>query len=62
MRTGLARSKKEVRRLIAQRGARLEGEPITDETLTLTAADLAAGPLKLSAGKKRHALIRLASR
>ncbi len=61
VRTGLARSKKEVRRLIAQGGARLEGEPIRDETLTLTAADLAAGPLKLSAGKKRHALIRLAS-
>ncbi|GIX16903.1 MAG: tyrosine--tRNA ligase [Rhodothalassiaceae bacterium] len=60
VRAGLASSRKEVRRLIAQGGARLEDRPIRDETLVLTAAELSAGPLKISAGRKRHALIRLA--
>jgi len=56
---GLAQSNKEVRRLIAQGGARMNDAPVTDEGLTVTAADLHAGPVKLSAGKKRHALVKL---
>ena len=56
---GLASSKKEVRRLIAQGGARLNDHPIDDETRRVTAADLVDGVIKLSAGKKRHALVKL---
>ncbi|MBF0375107.1 MAG: tyrosine--tRNA ligase, partial [Alphaproteobacteria bacterium] len=39
-------------------GARLNDEPESSETRTLSAADLRDGVVKLSAGKKRHALIR----
>ncbi|MBC6443177.1 MAG: tyrosine--tRNA ligase [Rhodobacteraceae bacterium] len=59
VRTGLARSGKEARRLIADGGARLNNAPITDPVLMLGAADL-EGVVKLSAGRKRHALARLA--
>jgi tyrosyl-tRNA synthetase len=58
VRTGLASSGKEARRLIAEGGARLDDRPLTDPGLTLDAAAL-AGTLKLSAGKKRHALVTL---
>jgi tyrosyl-tRNA synthetase len=58
VRAGLAASGKEARRLIAEGGARLDDRPLTDAGLTLDAASL-AGTLKLSAGKKRHALVRL---
>jgi len=56
---GLARSKKEVRRLIAQGGAKLNDTPLQGEEAQLQPNDLAAGPAKLSAGKKRHALVTL---
>ncbi|MFQ5346810.1 MAG: tyrosine--tRNA ligase [Rhodothalassiaceae bacterium] len=55
---GLASSKKEVRRLIAQGGARLNDRPITDEGRRVGEADLVDGAVKLSAGRKRHALVR----
>jgi len=55
-RAGLAESGKAARRLIADRGARLNGAPLTDAGRMIRAADLAR-PLKLSAGKKRHALV-----
>ncbi len=58
VRSGLAASGKEAKRLITEGGARLNDEPVTDPGLMLGASDLAA-PLKLSAGKKRHALVRL---
>jgi tyrosyl-tRNA synthetase len=58
VRSGLAASGKEARRLIAEGGARLDDRPLTDPGLTLDAAAL-AGTLKLSAGKKRHALVTL---
>jgi tyrosyl-tRNA synthetase len=58
VRSGLAASGKEARRLIAEGGARLDDRPLTDPGLTLDAAAL-AGRLKLSAGKKRHALVTL---
>jgi len=57
-RSGLAKSGKEAKRLIAENGARLNDAPLTDAGLMITPADLDA-PLKLSAGKKRHALVRL---
>lgn len=58
-RTGLAASGKEAKRLIAEGGARMNDAPITDAGLMIRAADLAQ-PIKLSAGKKRHALVVLA--
>jgi len=52
----LAKSGKAAKRLIANRGAHLNGAPLTDAGWMIQAADLAR-PLKLSAGKKRHALM-----
>ncbi|MEH6654341.1 tyrosine--tRNA ligase [Loktanella salsilacus] len=59
VRAGLAASGKEAKRLIADNGARLNDEPLTDAGLMVT-PDMLAAPIKLSAGKKRHALVRLA--
>ncbi|APZ54252.1 tyrosine--tRNA ligase [Salipiger abyssi] len=59
VRAGLAKSGKEAKRLIAENGARIDDAPLTDAGLMLDAGALAA-PVKLSAGKKRHALVKLA--
>lgn len=56
VRTGLAASGKDAKRLILEGGARLNDEPVTDAGLRLGASHLAE-PLKLTAGKKRHALV-----
>ena len=56
VRAGLAGSGKEVKRLIAENGARLDDAPLTDAGMMLDAGALAS-PVKLSAGKKRHALV-----
>ena len=58
VRSGLASSGKEAKRLIAEGGARLNDEPVKDAGLMLGAEDFAKS-VKLSAGKKRHALARL---
>ena len=55
---GLTGSKKEARRLIAQGGARVNEARVTDETTTVGPSDLTDGVIKLSAGRKRHALVR----
>ena len=56
---GLARSNSEARRLIRGGGARVNDEPVTEETGTVGSDDLTAeGVVKLSAGRKRHALVR----
>ncbi|TCO70465.1 tyrosine--tRNA ligase [Rhodovulum euryhalinum] len=55
---GLAASGKEAKRLVAEGGARINDE-IVSEVRLMTADEIAPG-LKLSAGKKRHALVRLA--
>jgi tyrosyl-tRNA synthetase len=58
-RTGLAASNAEAKRLIKQGGARLNDAPVTNEMQPVTLADLnPEGVVKLSAGKKRHALVR----
>ena len=58
-RSGLAASKSEARRLIKGGGARVNGDAIRDDAAVLTLADVAAGGyIKLSAGRKKHALIR----
>ena len=57
-RANLAASKGEARRLIKSGGARINDAPVADEMRPVTAADLDAdGAIKLSAGKKRHALV-----
>ncbi len=56
VRSGLARSGKEAKRLIAEGGARLNDEPVSDPGQMIDAGSLSQ-PLKLSAGKKRHALV-----
>jgi tyrosyl-tRNA synthetase len=59
VRAGLASSKGEARRLIKGGGARLNDAAVADEAAVLRAADLNAdGVAKLSAGRKRHALVR----
>jgi tyrosyl-tRNA synthetase len=59
VKAGLAKSGKEARRLIAEGGARLDDAPVTEAGRMLDAAAFRGGAIKLSAGKKRHALVRL---
>jgi tyrosyl-tRNA synthetase len=59
VRAGLAKSGKDAKRLIAEGGARLDDAPVSDAGRLLDAEALKAGPVKLSAGRKRHALVRL---
>jgi tyrosyl-tRNA synthetase len=58
VKSGLATSGKEAKRLISENGAKLDDAPLTDAGLMIDAAALAS-PIKLSAGKKRHALVQL---
>ena len=58
VKAGLAKSGKEAKRLIAENGARLDDKLVTNTNLVLTAKMLTK-PIKLSAGKKRHALVTL---
>lgn len=56
---GLAASLGEARRLIRGAGARINDESVTDEARRLTLSDVNAdGVIKLSAGRKRHAVVR----
>jgi tyrosyl-tRNA synthetase len=57
---GFVASKGEARRLIRQGGVRLNDAALTEETRSLTVADLVEGAAKLSAGRKRHVLVRAA--
>ncbi|MCI5111849.1 MAG: tyrosine--tRNA ligase [Marivita sp.] len=58
VRSGLAKTGKEAKRLIAENGAKIDDAPLTDAGLMIDASAL-ANPIKLSAGKKRHALVKL---
>ncbi|GAB5437065.1 tyrosine--tRNA ligase [Falsiruegeria mediterranea] len=58
VKSGLAKSGKEAKRLIAENGAKLDDAPLTDGGLMIDAGALSS-PIKLSAGKKRHALVQL---
>jgi len=51
---GFCASKGEARRLIAGGGARVDGEKVANELLTIT---MAAQPIRVSAGKKHHGLL-----
>ena len=56
VRAGLAASGKDAKRLIAEGGAKVNDEIVTDSGLRYGASHLAE-PMKLTAGKKRHALV-----
>ena len=56
VRAGLAATGKDAKRLIQEGGARMNDEVVTDAGLRVGAGMLAE-PLKLTAGKKRHALV-----
>jgi tyrosyl-tRNA synthetase len=57
--SGLAASNSEARRLIRGGGARINDNVVENETKPISAEDLGAnGLLKLSAGRKRHVLVR----
>ncbi|WP_027243726.1 tyrosine--tRNA ligase [Leisingera daeponensis] len=58
VKSGLAKSGKDAKRLIAEHGAKIDDQPLTDAGLIIDAGALTS-PIKLSAGKKRHALVRL---
>jgi len=59
VRAGLSQSNGQARRLIRGGGARLNDAVISEETQTIGSQDIGEnGALKLSAGKKRHVLVR----
>jgi len=56
---GLTESRNEARKLIKGGGARLNDKPIVSDAATVGEGDLdSSGTLKLSAGRKRHVLVR----
>ncbi|KJS37888.1 MAG: tyrosyl-tRNA synthetase, partial [Hyphomonas sp. BRH_c22] len=57
---GLAESNGEARRLIKQGAAKVNDVTVSDQNGVLGTADLIDGAIKLSAGKKRHALLKVA--
>ena len=59
VRAGLAASGKDAKRLIQEGGAKVNDEIVTDTAIRYGAGHFAE-PLKLTAGKKRHALVVLA--
>jgi len=54
---GFAKSNGDARRLIRGGGARVNDNSIRDENTIISHADFRLGKVKISAGKKRHALI-----
>lgn len=58
VKSGLAGSGKEAKRLISENGAKINDEPLAEAGIMIDAAALAT-PMKLSAGKKRHALVQI---
>ncbi|HIP22398.1 MAG TPA: tyrosine--tRNA ligase [Rhodobacteraceae bacterium] len=57
VKSGLSKSGKDAKRLIAEGGAKLNDEAVKETGRMVTAAEIAA-TIKLSAGKKRHALVK----
>ena len=55
---GLSKSNGEARRLIEQGAIRVNDDAVTDPNAKVSSADLKDGAIKISAGKKRHALIK----
>jgi tyrosyl-tRNA synthetase len=59
VRAGLAASNGEAKRHISAGALRVNDKAVADENATLSAADLIDGAIKLSVGKKNHALLRV---
>ena len=57
---GFAKSNSDARRLIRGGGARVNGSSVSDENTLISHSDFKFGKVKISAGKKRHALIIIA--
>jgi tyrosyl-tRNA synthetase len=57
--TGLSKSKGEARRLIRGGGARLNGKTVEQENICLELRDFVNGNVKLSAGRKKHIVVRI---
>ncbi|MBN2753054.1 MAG: tyrosine--tRNA ligase [Rhodospirillaceae bacterium] len=57
--TGLSATKGEARRLIKQGAVKINDATLTDTEAKLMPEHLNAGQIKLSAGKKRHALVKI---
>ncbi len=60
VRAGLAASNGEAKRAIAAGSIKVNDAPVADENAALASADLRDGVIKLSLGKKKHALLRIA--
>lgn len=60
VRAGLAASNGEARRAVKGGGARVNDEAVGDERAELGVDDIRDGVIKLSIGKKKHALVKLA--
>ncbi len=58
VKTGLSNSGKEAKRLISEGGAKIDDVIVTETRTMLSAVDIAK-TVKLSAGKKRHALVKI---
>ena len=58
VKSGLVKSGKEAKRLMKEGGAKMNDAPVKDPGTILSPADI-DGTIKLSAGKKRHALVKL---
>ena len=58
VKSGLANTGKEAKRLIAEDGAKLNDSPLKDAGLMLQISDFDR-PVKLSKGKKRHTLVQI---
>ncbi len=56
---GFAASKGEAKRLIEQGGVKLNDKIVGEITATITSADLDAGQARISAGKKKHGVIKV---
>ena len=54
---GFAQSNGEARRMIRNRGARINDKVAEDENATVTTSDLNGNKLKVSSGKKRHIIL-----
>jgi len=57
VKSGLSKSGKDAKRLIAEGGAKLNDEAVKEAGRMISASEIAA-TIKLSAGKKRHALVK----
>jgi tyrosyl-tRNA synthetase len=60
VRAGLVASNGEAKRHIAAGALRINDGPVSDENAVLTPAHIVDGAIKLSLGKKKHALLKLA--